>query len=104
MVCPEQRVLAPVIAAGVPLTVTTVVAGAPQPSLKLMVTVPCVLPVTWPDTSTLAIEVEALYHVPDALSVRVIVLPVQTTPLPPIEGTVPVTVTVTVAAAPQLLL
>ena len=79
-----HTLLGPVIAAGNGLTVTTAVAGEPQPSLYIIVVVPVetveIVPLEAPIVAT---PVELLLHTPPfGLSDKVILEPIHTVPGP----------------------
>ena len=84
-------------------TVIVVVAPVPQPFWYLIVAVPPIAPPrTTPVATTVATALVLLLQVPpDGLSVRLIVVPVQTEAGPTIVPGVAVTVIVLTAAAPQ---
>ena len=95
-----HKLLAPVIPAGKGLTVTTAVAGEPQPSLYIIVVVPVATVETIPfDAPIVATVVVLLVHVPPfGLSDKVILLPMHTAPGPLIAPGAAITVTTKVAA------
>jgi hypothetical protein len=88
LVLPRQADDEPVIEAGVWLTVTTVLAGVPQPFEYDIVAVPTVAPVMMPVVAP-AMATEGLLLVqlptPPALD-SVVVVPVQNTAVPDIDG------------------
>jgi len=99
-----QTVLGPLIAPGCVFTVTTAVAGAqPVFSVKLMVVVPEVTPVTMPDDEpTVATSVLELDHVPaPGPDDNATADPIQVFSVPVIAVGTGLTVIVDVADAPQ---
>jgi hypothetical protein len=91
IVLPEHTVVeAPVIGAGVVLTVKALLAGVPQPVVYVMFTAPVLRPVTTPLEDTVALLVLPEVHVPNlVVSVKLLVPPKQTVAEPKIGvGTV----------------
>ena len=96
-VVPAQNASVPVMAAGEPLTVTTVEVE-PQDVVYTMVTVSAATPVMMPVVEpAVAVPGVTLVQVPPPVaSANVVVPPIQTVAVPVIEAGVPLTVTVTV--------
>jgi len=97
---PIQTVEGPVTAPGEGLTVIVVVVEQPPDEKVIMEVPPAVAtPVTFPEPSTVAIDVEPLVHVP-VPSVNAVTAPGQTFVTPVIAAGVGITVTVAVVEHP----
>src|ERR1035437_9147041 len=104
MVVLPQKVPAPlnVTIAGNGLTVTTLVAVHPVPTVYAIVDVPAATPVTTPVPETVAFAVLLLLHTPPAVaSLKVVVEPLQTLVAPAIAAGEGVIVTTTLPSVPQ---
>jgi hypothetical protein len=91
------------MAAGVVVTLTTVIAAQPEAMVYVIVAVPVATPVTRPEPEPIvATDGLLLVHVPAGVaSVKVIFDPMQTTEVPPIAAGVGLMLTVTAPSVPQ---
>jgi hypothetical protein len=101
VVRPTHSVRLPVIAAGVGVTVTTLVVVQPPTDAAVIVAVPGVIPVTTPVPDTVAMAVLELLQATGLVVVlRVVVLPTHTVAVPVIAVGTGVTVTTAVVTQP----
>jgi hypothetical protein len=91
---PEHTVVAPVIAPGFALTVTTNVAGQPRSDVNVITDVPAATPVTSPVEVTVAFAGVPEVHEPADASLRLVVAPTHTAAVPVIAGGSALTVTI----------
>ena len=92
---PSQRTNVPAIAAGLELTVATVVRLHPVASVYVMFDVPAATPVSVPlEEPIVATATSLLLHVPpEGVALNVVVIPIQVNDVPPITDGRALTVT-----------
>src|SRR4051812_25036700 len=82
-VFPKHSTLVPEMAAGMVLTVATLVTEQPAADVYVILTVPAATPVTAPPVPTVAVALFALLHAPPKVaSASVVLLPSQTDAVP----------------------